>query len=610
VAQVSTLTQTAVETPALALEVNYHALLSNSPDAVLLFDLDDMRLLDANAKAVELFGRPLAELLGQELASLCPPAQRDGQPSRDHLDALVAQVRAGVIAVFDTTFAHAGARLIDCEMRLVVMPTPERRLMHARIIDVTERRRGDLLRAGQSRVLEMIARGADLTETLDALMLLIESQSDGVYCSVLLLDDDGVRIHPGSAPSLPKEYMDALDNFPIGPDVGSCGTAMWRKETVVVSDVLSDPLWAPYKGLIEPHGFRACWSTPIYLERSHVLGSFAMYYREVRSPVADDMRLISVATHLAGIAIERTRRERELRLHRNHLEELVEARTAELTQAKERTDLVNEDLATALKNLSMAQEELVRRDKLAALGALVAGVAHELNTPIGNSLVMATTMADHTRELSASMGDGLRRSTLDAYLVEANQAGEILVRNLQKAADLVSSFKLIAVDQAGSQRRRFSLSGLLAEVLASLAVPIKERPIRVALDAAADLEMDSYPGALTQVVMSLFDNCLVHAFEGEAAGNIVVSAQRQGELLALTVADDGAGIAQANLAHVYDPFFTTKLGSGGSGLGLHIAHNIVTGILGGRIELSSDVGVGTRFVLLLPPVAPAFGPRG
>lgn len=184
----------------------------------------------------------------------------------------------------------------------------------------------ETLHAGQSRLLELIARGAPLPEILDSLLLLIESQSQGLYCSVLLLDEDGIHIRGGAGPNMPASYMAALNGYPIGPDVGSCGTAMYRKETVVVTDLLSDPLWAPYKHLVEPHGFRASWSKPIFLSRDVVLG------------------LMDVATHIAGIAIERAQRERELVRHRFHLEGLVAERTAELTAAKAQAEASNRSL--------------------------------------------------------------------------------------------------------------------------------------------------------------------------------------------------------------------------------------------------------------------------
>ncbi|MES2129787.1 MAG: ATP-binding protein [Pseudomonadota bacterium] len=594
-------------TPLHALEVNYHALLANSPDTVVLFDLDQDRLVDANHNAEVLFGLPEAQLLSKNLADLCPPVQPGGQSSHAHLRAQVARVAAGDIRVFEATFIHRDGHSADCEMRLVMLPVAGRRLLHARIVDISRRKLDDRLRTGQGKLLEMVARGAPLRDTLDQLMLLIENQSRGVFCSVLLLDEDGIHMHPGSGPSLPREYMDALEGFPIGPDVGSCGTAMYRKEAVIVSDIMNDPLWAPYKALVEPHGLRACWSTPIFLDRAQVLGSFAMYYKEVRSPKEDDMRLIEVATHLAGIAIERTRRERELALHREHLEDLVAARTAELTAEKNRTELANEELAATLEHLSLAQEEIVRRDKLAALGSLVTGIAHELNTPIGNSLVMASTVSDHARELGASLQDGLRRSTLDAYLHETGEIGDILVRNLQRAADLLSNFKQIAVDHTSSQRRRFSLSQVMTDMLPALRATARAYPVAVDLAIDHEVWLDSYPGALTQVLLNIFDNCLVHAFEGGRSGTIHLGVeQRPHDLVAVMIEDNGAGIAPGLIARVFDPFFTTKLGSGGSGLGLHIAHNIVTAILGGRIDVSSNIGIGTTFTLLLPVIAPEF----
>jgi PAS domain S-box-containing protein len=586
--------------PLTALEINYHAMLRHSPDTAVLLDLDSGMLIDANANAARLFGLGQDELLTRALADLCPPLQPDGQSSRALIDAFIGRVLQGDIRVFEAVFMHAGGRQLTCELRLVVLPTPNRRLMHARIVDITRRVMDDSLRAGQGKLLEMVARGAPLGETLDKLMLLIESQSEGVYCSVLLLDEDGLTVRPASGPSLPPEYMAMLDGVQIGPDVGSCGTAMYRRELVIVSDIMNDPLWAPYKALAEPYGLRACWSTPIYLDENHVLGSFAMYYREVRSPDQDDMRLIALATHLAGIAIERTRRERELAQHRGHLEELVTARTAALSQA-------NRELAAALDTLRLAQAELVRRDKLAALGTLVSGIAHELNTPIGNSLVVATTLADRTQKLRENAAGGLRRSTLEAYLDESDQASFLLVRSLERAAALVAGFKQIAVDHASSQRRAFSLAELLAELVPALRVAAKQREVTVELETEPALAMDSYPGPLAQVLSNLFDNCLVHGFEDGAHGTIRIAAHaRTPGMIALSIADNGSGIPQELLTRVYDPFFTTRQGSGCSGLGLHVAHNIVTGVLGGRIELESELGRGTSFTLLLPLVAPDF----
>ena len=577
-----------------SLQVDYHLMLAGSPDTVVLLDVDSGQLVDVNANASELFGLPEKDLLGKKLRDLCPPLQPDGQPSAALLGACIQSIIDGVIRSFRASFLHASGRALLCDIRMVPLPVAKRRLMHVRIIDVTQLTLDEMLRLGQGRLLEMVARGAPLRDTLDSLMLLIESQSDGVLCSVLLLDEDGITIHPASAPSLPDDYMNALEGFPIGPAVGSCGTSMYRKEAVIVSDIRTDPLWTPYKALVEPYGLRACWSTPIFLDKEHVLGSFAMYYREVRSPNADDMRLISVATHLAGIAIERTRREHELAQHREHLEELVAARTAELS--------------AALDTLSLTQEELVRRDKLAALGDLVAGVAHELNTPIGNSLVVATTMAEHARLLEGSVAEGLRRSTLQTYLGQAREAGDILIRNLHRAAALVASFKQLAVDSSASQRRIFSLSDLLTELALPLRISaVGRRPITIELAIEPGLSMDSYPGPLSQVIANIVDNCLVHAFDAHAEGSIRISAARRArDLVAIAITDNGTGIAPELTARVYDPFFTTKLGSGGSGLGLHVAHNIVTGVLGGRIELLSTLGEGSTFTLVLPAVAPGF----
>jgi len=592
-----------------ALEVNYHTLLAGSPDAIMLFDAARGTPVDVNRNAERLFGRTAPELMRLRLTDLCPPHQPDGTPSPEAIDALLHKVLSGEVRVHPMTFQHSSGRAVDCEIRLVMLENGGMRLLHMRLVDVTGQRLAEALRTGQNALLELVARGAPLREILDRLLLLVEGQAAGLVCTVLLLDEDGRTIRPGAAPSLPASYMTSLDGEVIGPRVGSCGTAMFRREAVIVADIARDPLWEGFRDLAHRHGLRACWAVPIIGDGATVLGSFAIYYRDPRMPRAEDEHLIRVAVHLARIAIERTRREAELARHRDHLEELVTARTTELRRAKDEAEQANASLTAALDNLRLTQDELVRRDKLAALGALVAGVAHELNTPIGNSLTVATTMSEHLAALRSRLQAGLHRSDLEQYLEQADEADGVVIRNLTRAGRLIASFKQVAVDTASSQRRRFRLDEFIAELVLPLQASTPQPRPKVRQDIAPGLDMDSYPGPLGQAISALFENAVMHGLAGRTDGVITITARATGpQTIALSVGDDGAGIAPEHLAKVYDPFFTTRPGGSGIGLGLglglHLTHNIVTGVLGGRIALDSAPGRGTTFTMTLPAVAP------
>jgi len=291
---------------------------------------------------------------------------------------------------------------------------------------------------------------------------------------------------------------------------------------------------------------------------------------------------------------ERKRSEVELTQYRMRLEELVQLRTAQMQEA-------NQELADSLETLRHAQDELVRSEKLAALGALVAGVAHELNTPIGNSLLAVSTLLDQTRGFRRASAEGIKRSTLLQFVDDVGSGGEIVLRNLHRAVDLVSSFKQVAVDRTTSQSREFLLSDLANEILLVLVPTFKKSGITVRLEIPGTIRMLSYPGPFGQVLINLINNGLAHAFEDRAEGEIVISACVEGEDgVRIVVADNGAGIAPENMGRIYDPFFTTKLGRGGSGLGLNIVYNIVYGVLRGKIEVDSALGAGTRFILTLP----------
>lgn len=267
------------------------------------------------------------------------------------------------------------------------------------------------------------------------------------------------------------------------------------------------------------------------------------------------------------------------------------------------------ELSEALERLTSAQAELVRTEKMAALGSLVAGVAHELNTPIGNSLTVASTLQDQSRAFVAEIERGLTRSRLDAFVASIQDGSGILMRGLRTAADLVSSFKQVAVDQTSVNRRLFNLSATVDEILLTLGPTIRKTAYRVESDIPSDINLDSYPGPLGQVITNLVNNALLHAFDGRTHGTVTIMAARQGaEQVIFTVRDDGVGIPGVYLARVFDPFFTTKLGRGGSGLGLNIAYNLVKDAMGGSIRVDSTPGHGACFTLTLPLVAPLSHP--
>jgi ligand-binding sensor domain-containing protein/signal transduction histidine kinase len=259
------------------------------------------------------------------------------------------------------------------------------------------------------------------------------------------------------------------------------------------------------------------------------------------------------------------------------------------------------DNADAYRQLKDTRNQLVAQDKLAALGSLVAGVAHELNTPIGNSVLMASALQEKTTGMAVKFdAQELRRSELGAFIAAAQEASALILRSLLNAADLVSSFKQVAVDQASAQRRRFKLDQVVHEIIATMMNQVRKAGHTITVDVAPGIEMDSYPGPFGQVVINFINNALLHAFEypgGQMRLSAVVAA---GGRVQIEFHDNGCGVPLAHQARIFDPFFTTRMGQGGTGLGLNIAYNIVNSLLEGSIRVESEPGQGTRFLLDLP----------
>ncbi len=291
---------------------------------------------------------------------------------------------------------------------------------------------------------------------------------------------------------------------------------------------------------------------------------------------------------------ERRRAENEIRELNQDLERRVEARTAELSKA-------NGELHGALGKLYLAQDQLVQTEKMASLGGLVAGVAHEINTPVGISVTAASHLHEKVGQLEAVYGEGkLRRSDMEAFMRTARESSEIVLSNLQRASRLIGSFKQVAIDQSSEERRRFGLAAYLEEIVTSLRPQLKTTRQQVTIACDPGFQVDSYPGVLSQVITNFVINALMHAYDEDTAGTMRIAVVDRGGTIALSFADDGRGIPKDHVAQIFDPFFTTRRGQGGSGLGLNIVYNLVTQKLGGTIVCHSTPGAGTRFEISFP----------
>ena len=277
----------------------------------------------------------------------------------------------------------------------------------------------------------------------------------------------------------------------------------------------------------------------------------------------------------------------------------VEARSAE--------EIFNamQELERAYADLKETQANLVQAEKMASLALLVAGVAHEINTPIGIAFGCATHLSGRTGSLAEAFERGtMKKSELAAYVATASESSRLIEQNLTRAAELIQSFKRVAVDQTSEERRRFDLLAYLEEVVTSLGPTLRKSRHRVAIACSPGILMDSFPGALSQVVTNLVMNALTHAFPADSKGHMVIDVDEMpDDEVTIRFADDGVGIPAENLPKVFEPFFTTRRGSGGSGLGLHIVFNLVTQSLGGRISVDSVPGDGTTFTLRIPRTA-------
>ena len=416
------------------------------------------------------------------------------------------------------------------------------------VMDLTERKRDELLLAGEKRLLEMIARGDSRAVTLDALCRLVEELAPGSLSSILLVDEDARCLRHGAAPSLPASYVEAINGTVIGPSVGSCGTAAYRKESVVVSDIAADPLWAAFRDLALAHGLRACWSTPILSSEGMVLGTFAIYYREPRTPTPYDQNIIEQITHLASIAVEREQAEAALR---------------------------------------QAQADLAHVSRMTTMGEMTASLAHEVNQPITAALTNANTCL-------------LWLAADTPNIDEARAATMRIVQDGTRAAEIIRRTRRL-FEKGTPLRESVDVNELIREMIVLLRSEATRHAISVRTDLAADLPQAMGDRVqLQQVVMNLIVNSIDAMKDVDGPRELAITSRRaDGEHVQVSVRDTGVGLPPQQTDQIFKAFFTTK--AHGTGMGLSISRSIVESH-GGRLWAADNSSRGASFHLTLPTI--------
>jgi signal transduction histidine kinase len=281
-------------------------------------------------------------------------------------------------------------------------------------------------------------------------------------------------------------------------------------------------------------------------------------------------------------------------------------RTDELARMFESEEARAWELTKSLEDLRAAQDRLIRAEKLAALGRLVAGVAHEINSPVGTSLTVASALERKRAAFAADVARGeLKRSSLNEFLEVVEDASSLLASNLNRAAELIQSFKQVAVDEGYLDRRSFYAGDLTEQVLVGLRPSLREKNIALNVECQPDLEMNSHPGPYAQALTNLFLNAVMHAFPDGKGGAIDIKVRAAGtDQVEILFSDNGRGMSADVMRQAFNPFFTTRRESGSTGLGLHIVHNIVTNRLGGQLNFDSAPAAGTKIKIILPLAAP------
>lgn len=518
-------------------------------DSIMQID-EEGRLLHFNDALCRLTGYTAAELEGLRLQQIEPPEYAAS------VEPTITWLKKCGEASFESAYLAKDGSVIPVEVRARVMESEGRRVILSIGRDITQRRHAEKRERSRLKALERIATDAELEVLLTGVVEFVEDAIPGSLCSVLLVDEAGLRLRHGCAPSLPAQYNQAVDGLKIGKGKGSCGTAAFLRQRVLVEDLEPHPYWQNFRPARDA-GLRSCWSEPVFASNGTLLGTVAVYHREPRLPSEEDLQLMEAAAHLAGIAIGRVR---------------------------------------ADEGRHVLEEQLRHSQKIEAVGQLAAGVAHDFN----NLLTPIIVYADMLLRISPEGSPQARM--VQSMSTAAHKASDLTQKLLSFGRKQVLHMNLLDVNEVITSFQEI----MHASVRDNIEIDLLLSP------GAAKVQADR--GQLEQVLLNLLLNAQ-DAIEGSGSicietGHLILDEDfhrqhpvaKPGHYILLAFSDDGCGMAEETLRHMYEPFFTTKETGRGTGLGLATVYGVVKHH-GGCIDVKSRPGEGTRFAIYLPASA-------
>ena len=527
------------------------AQIDTAGEAILQLDMEG-RLMQFNQALCAMTGYTADELAGGNLHEIEPPEYAERVAHN------MARLRESGQATFESAYVAKSGRVVPIEVNCQLMQNEGRPVVLSVARDITQRKRDELREQARRGILEQIACGLPLGELLEGIVRFAEQELPGALCSVLLADEAGGRLRHGAAPTLPEEYNEAVDGIPIAMGVGSCGTAAFLQQRVVVSDIDTHPYWSGFDPARDA-GLKSCWSEPVLSAEGELLGTFAVYHREVRSPDEEEISLIVSAAHLASIAIGKVR---------------------------------GDERRIAL------EEQLRQMHKIEAVGQLAAGIAHDFNN-------LLTPIFVYSDMIRSSLPEGHPQvRQIEQVILAAHKAGELTRKLLSFGRK-----QLLCMDSLDLNDVITSFGDIIrTTVRESISIDLRLAP------EPAWVQADR--GQMEQVLLNLAVNAQ-DAIAGTGAisletGHLVLDEEyarlhpgvRPGRYVLLAFSDNGSGMSEETLRHIYEPFFTTKEAGRGTGLGLATVYGIVKQH-DGYIEVWSRPGEGTTFKIFLPMSKPA-----